>query len=303
MVRIRVRQLKKGESDLERLVDQRTRQLKTANEIARQERRIAEKANRSKSEFLADMSHEIQHKKIIGHVLRILRHRRRRLFNIIILTILTAMAIPGNLFAQKNNIRFRHLSLEQDLSQVIVHSIVQDGQGFMWFGTEDGLNKYDGYKFTVYRHNPDDRASLGQNWILSIIEDSGGNLWIGTQGGGLNKFDKKTGTFTRFRNRSDNPSSISHNRVNSIIEDSGGYLWIGTGGGGLNKFDKKTGTFTRFLNQANNPRSLGHNFVNSIIEDSAGNLWIGTGGGGLNKFDKKTGTFTRFLNQANNPRS
>ncbi|MCP5049890.1 MAG: histidine kinase, partial [bacterium] len=137
----------------------------------------------------------------------------------IILIILTIMALPGNIFAQKNNIRFQHLSLEHDLSQASVLCILQDSQGFMWFGTQDGLNKYDGYRFTVYRHNPGDRASLSANYIWSIFEDSTGNLWIGTNGGGLNQFDRSSDTFTRYQNQADNPHSLSHNSVYSIFED------------------------------------------------------------------------------------
>jgi signal transduction histidine kinase/ligand-binding sensor domain-containing protein/DNA-binding response OmpR family regulator len=220
----------------------------------------------------------------------------------IILTILTAIALPGKVFAQKNNIRFEHISLEHGLSQNTIECILQDRQGFMWFGTQDGLNKYDGYKFTVYRHNPDDRTSLGANFVSSIFEDSGGLLWIGTRGGGLNQFDRKQETFTRFKHQADNPHSISHDSVRSIFADSAGILWIGTEGGGLNKFDKKTGKFTRFQHWADNPHSLSHNEIRSIFEDSAGTLWIGTGGG-LNQFDRKQETFTRFLHLANNPNS
>jgi len=220
----------------------------------------------------------------------------------IIITILTAIALPGKVFAQKKNIRFEHLSLEHGLSQNTIECILQDRQGFMWFGTQDGLNKYDGYKFTVYRHNPDHRTSLGANFVYSIFEDSAGILWIGTRGGGLNRFDKKQETFIRFLHQADNPHSISHNGVRSIFADSAGILWIGTDGGGLNKFDKKTGKFTRFKHQADNPHSLSRNNVWSIFADSVGTLWIGTSGG-LNQFDRKQKTFNRFLHQVDNPRS
>ncbi|MCP5105525.1 MAG: response regulator [bacterium] len=203
--------------------------------------------------------------------------------------------------AQKDNIRFEHLSLEHGLSQNTVYSILQDNQDFMWFGTQDGLNKYDGYTFKVYRRDPQNKASLGANNIYSLVEGSGGNLWIGTDVGGLNKFDRKKETFTRFLHQADNPNSISHNTVHKVLEDSGGNLWIGTYRG-LNKFDKKEETFTRFFHQADNPNSISHNNVWSIFEDSNGNLWIGTYGG-LNRYDKKEETFTRFLHQEDNPNS
>jgi ligand-binding sensor domain-containing protein len=201
------------------------------------------------------------------------------------------------------NIHFERISREQGLSQVSVLCIIQDRQGFMWFGTQDGLNKYDGYQFVIYRHDPGNINSLSGNYIRSIHEDTVGNLWIGTQGGGLNKFDRKTETFTRYQNQADNPKSLSENQVWSIYEDTDGNLWIGTRGGGLNKFDRKTETFTRYQNQADNPKSLSDNRVRSIYEDAEGNLWIGILGGGLNKFDRKTETFTRYQNQADNPKS
>ncbi|MCP4601154.1 MAG: response regulator [Proteobacteria bacterium] len=200
------------------------------------------------------------------------------------------------------NIHFEQISLEQGLTQNTVNSILQDNQGFMWFATQDGLNKYDGYKFTIYRHDPNDSTSLSNNYIWSILEDEEDNLWIGTRGGGLDKFDKKTGVFTRHIHQADNPKSLSNNSVRSIYQDSGGNLWIGTTGGGLNKFDKNSGEFTRYSSETNNPKTLSHNSVNSISEDSGGNLWIGTDNG-LNKLDPKAGTFTRYFNQIENPRS
>ena len=91
-------------------------------------------------------------------------------------------------------IRFEKMSIEQGLSQSSVYSIYQDSRGFLWFGTEDGLNKFDGYNFTVYRHNPDDPLSLSDNTILSIFEDKSGELWVGTYGRGLNRFDRLQST-------------------------------------------------------------------------------------------------------------
>ncbi|MCP4601580.1 MAG: response regulator [Proteobacteria bacterium] len=181
--------------------------------------------------------------------------------------------------------------------------MLQDRQGFLWFATADGLNKYDGYKFTIYRNDPDDRTSLSHNYLRAIFEDANGTLWIGTNGGGLNKFNTKTETFTRYLNQADNPKSISNDFIRSILEDTDGNLWIGTYRGGLNRFDRKKETFTRYLNEANNPESLSDNKVRSVFEDTGGNIWIGTEGGGLNKFNRNSETFTRYLNQTDNPKS
>ena len=106
------------------------------------------------------------------------------------------------------NIRFNHLSAEVGLSQSVVNSIAQDERGFMWFGTEDGLNRYDGYKFVVYRPEPDHPASISDRWITVLLEDSKGNLWIGTRQGGLNRYDPVTDTFVRYMNNPDRPNTI-----------------------------------------------------------------------------------------------
>ncbi len=224
-------------------------------------------------------------------------------FKTFLLTLLAVLVLPLYLPAQKDNIRFEHLGAEQGLSQETVGCIMQDSEGFMWFCTRDGLNKYDAGKFTVYRHHPGDETSLGANYASWIIEDSGGTLWVSTMGGGLNKFDKKTERFTRYQNQPDNPNSLSHDNVFAVLEDTAGALWIGTYGGGLNKLDRKRETFTRYLHRPDNPRSISHNSVFSLLQDSAGALWLGTYGGGLNKFDPKQGTFTRYRHQADNPHS
>ncbi len=190
-----------------------------------------------------------------------------------------------NLSAQE--LKFKNFSLDEGLSQSTVNTIFQDKQGFLWFGTQDGLNKFDGYNFTVYRHDPKNSNTLSHNEIFSIYEDSKGILWIGT-GNGLNKFDLNK--FTNYLHNPNDPNSLSHNEVWSIYEDRNGILWIGTNGGGLNKFTENK--FTHYLHDPNNLNSLSHNTVWSIYEDSLGTLWVGTYGGGLNKFTKNK--FTHY---------
>ena len=136
----------------------------------------------------------------------------------------------------EQNLKFDHLSLKEGLSQSTVYSILQDSKGFMWFGTQDGLNKYDGYQFTVYRHDSQDANSLSHNEVFAIYEDSQGTLWFGT-GKGLNRFDSQQNRFIHYLHDPQNPdNSLSNNTVWSINEDNEGLLWIGTDGGGLNKF-------------------------------------------------------------------
>jgi len=211
------------------------------------------------------------------------------------------LTISPNLYALK----FEHLSVADGLSQSVVLCILQDSKGFMWFGTEDGLNKYDAYKFTVYKHEPDNPNSLTNNYVWSIFEDHTGILWIAT-GHGLDKFDPAHETFVHYRHDENDPNSLSHNDVRAVYEDHTGTLWVGTLGGGLNQFVRKTEKFVHYQHDENNPHSLSHNEIywsGSLYEDSSGTLWIGTYGGGLNKFDRETKSFVRYQHDANDPNS
>jgi ligand-binding sensor domain-containing protein len=126
-----------------------------------------------------------------------------------------------------NNLQFESLSIEQGLSHSSVYSIIQDKYGYMWFGTQNGLNKYDGTKFIIFRYDSSDLGTLSNNTIRSIYEDSNGVLWVGTDNG-LNKYNRETNSFTHYFYDPDNLSSISDNTIRSIYEDSDGVLWIGT---------------------------------------------------------------------------
>ena len=201
------------------------------------------------------------------------------------------------------DINFSHISIDQGLSQSVVTSMLQDSQGFLWFGTQDGLNRYDGYGFKVYKNDPDDLQSLSNDWITSIVEDPDGVLWIGTLGGGLNKFDRATDQFTRYINNPEDPNSLSHDVVSDIMIDPEGGIWVGTNGGGLNQFDRGSGNFTSYMNDVNDPDSISHNGVSSLLMDRYGVFWVGTNGGGLNIFDPESGTFTSYKNDPEDPYS
>ncbi len=206
---------------------------------------------------------------------------------------------PNNLQAQTHpeNTKFKHLTVNEGLSDNSVFAILQDKEGFMWLGTEDGLNKYDGYKFTIYRHNPSDTNSIGPGGIIySIYEDKEGLIWVGAEGS-LSVLDKKTGKFKSYKNEPKNPNSLSNDIVTGIIEDNAGYMWISTYGGGLNKFDKKTGNFFVYKNDPRDPNSISSDFVENCFEDAKGLIWISTFGGqkgGLNSFDKNSGKFSYY---------
>lgn len=180
---------------------------------------------------------------------------------------------------------------------------MQDSKGFMWFGTTDGLNKYDGYTFTVYEHDPANPNSLSNNAVYAIAEDRSGTLWIGTWGGGLNRFDRETERWRHYQHDPSDAHSLSNSYVFSMLQDQSGVLWVGTWRGGLNRFDPETEQFTRHQYDPHDPHSLSSNNVLSIYEDQSGVLWIGTGGGGLNRFDRETERFARYQHDPTNPHS
>jgi PAS domain S-box-containing protein len=229
------------------------------------------------------------------------------LFKLILLSAASALHIlAAFLPGRAQDLNFEHLTDADGLSQNAVFCILQDRQGFMWFGTQDGLNRYDGYSFTVFRHDPQDINSISDNYITALYEDRGGKLWIGTQSGGLNKFDPITETFVRYRHDPLNPGSLSHNHVSSLHEDSEA-LWVGTHGG-LNRLNRATNQFTRYLHDATKPNSLSDNYINAIHVDRRDMLRIGTAEGGLNRYDRATstgaaGSFTHFVHDPNNPNS
>lgn len=189
-------------------------------------------------------------------------------------------------------LKFDHLSMEQGLSEATVMGIAQDQLGFMWFATQNGLNKFDGQRFTVYTHNPDDDNSLNMNNVRTLFVDSRGDLWIGTYSGGLDHMARDTEVFSHYVHDPQDPNSLSDNYVRAVVEDPAGYLWIGTQNG-LNRFDPATGSFIRYLHDPDDPNSLSHNTVYGLTMDGEGNLWVGTPAGAC-RFQVLTERFTCY---------
>jgi signal transduction histidine kinase/ligand-binding sensor domain-containing protein/DNA-binding response OmpR family regulator/photosystem II stability/assembly factor-like uncharacterized protein len=204
------------------------------------------------------------------------------------------LTFPFILLAQTQDIKFEHISVEQGLSHSTVQCILQDSRGYMWFGTEEGLNKYDGYKFTIYKHNPDDPYSLSHNNIRSLYEDKSGVLWIGTDDEGLNQFDREKEQFIHYLHDPMNPKSVQSNRITQIYESNVGekdVLWIGTNEG-LDQFNRQTGEFKYCISES---------IINVITEDPSGELWIGTFDNGLYKLDREQEKFINYLHHPDIP--
>jgi diguanylate cyclase (GGDEF)-like protein len=192
------------------------------------------------------------------------------------------------------NILFSRIIPDDGLSQASINAIVQDHEGYLWFGTQEGLNRYDGNQIRIYEHDTSKPASLSHDWIWSLLVDKAGTLWAGTDGGGLNRFERSQNAFTHFRHDPDDQSSLSSDRVRVIYQDRQGTFWIGTDGGGLNRFDSDRGKFVRYQHDPADQQSLPNDNVLAIIEDRTGNLWVGTNGGGLALLDRESGKFKQY---------
>jgi PAS domain S-box-containing protein len=190
------------------------------------------------------------------------------------------------------NIKFYYFTVDQGLSQNTIQCILQDKRGFMWFGTMNGLNRFDGYKFTIFQPDAVDAGTISSNDIQAIVEDKNGKLWIGTTDG-INCFDPLDGRFSRYKHIPGNANSLVDNDSRTIIQDREGFIWIGTKNG-LNRFDPGTETFELFQHRPSDPYSPGHNDITVLLEDSKGLIWIGTSGGGLNRYDRTSGRFKRY---------
>ncbi len=167
---------------------------------------------------------------------------------------------------------FERISTEQGLSFPRVSSLLQDRQGFLWVGTHNGLNRYDGHDFVHFLHTPTDPASLSDNFVNTLYEDHDGILWIGTSNG-LNQYDPATGLFTTYRHAPGDPHSLSHDNVVSLHQTGAGVLWVGTERG-LNRYDPDTQRFTRHPPESEDAhRSKG---ITALLEDATGTMWVGT---------------------------
>ncbi|HEY4046995.1 MAG TPA: two-component regulator propeller domain-containing protein [Acidobacteriaceae bacterium] len=189
------------------------------------------------------------------------------------------IALP---IVDEKGIRFTRLSTDEGLSQTKVYQIIQDDQGFMWFGTQYGLNRYDGYTFKVFVHDPKNPNSLSGVEVDGLFKDRDGVLWVGCDQF-LNKFNRETETFTRY------PVPF----VTDISQESTGILWLATVNG-LYSLDPKTGSIRHYSHNSNDPSSLSTNQVISSGEDKEGSFWVATRGH-LDEFDRKTGKVTRDI--------
>jgi len=153
-------------------------------------------------------------------------------------------------------------------------SLIEDGEGYLWIATQNGLNRFDPSKgeFKHFMHDPKMADSLSGNIVNTLYEDSSGTLWVGTKNG-LSRFNKKTGTFFRYEHDPENSASLSHNDVLAIMEDNDGNIWVGTEKG-LNKLERDSDTFVRYYHDPLNHGIIADDKITSISKDKKGRLWL-----------------------------
>ena len=199
------------------------------------------------------------------------------------------------------SIRFDHLSVEDGLSNNIVYEIIQDKNGFLWIATDDGLNRFDGYEFKIFRNDPENKNSLSDNSIWAIEEDHSGNIWIGTKNGWLNSYNLDSEKFKSWKMETD---VLKENAITYIYEDSKGFIWVGTYRSGLYRLDPSNDKINHWSFDQNDDSSICNNYISSILEDKNGYIWISTYNG-LNKFNPKSSSnnFTRYFHLPDNSNS
>lgn len=212
----------------------------------------------------------------------------KSLYLYILITVFTVL----NVSAQKLSLNLNGINSSNDLSQNSIMDIHKDKFGFIWFATQDGLNKYDGFRFETLKHSENTTGTISSNYIQTIAEDKDGNLWLGTRTDGLSKYQRFNKKFRNYKHNPKDKNSLSNEKVNKVLIDHAGLIWIGTSSG-LNVYNEKTNTFKKYFHNPGDPNSLISSKILSIYEDSNRDIWIGTDRG-LNLLNRKNDQWLRF---------
>ncbi|MBN1249144.1 MAG: hypothetical protein JXC32_15905, partial [Anaerolineae bacterium] len=200
---------------------------------------------------------------------------------------------PLTSLAAGQALAFRRLTLDDGLSQSTINCITQDPQGFMWFGTQDGLNRYDGYEFRIYRRDAGNPYSLTNSYIVGCEHDQRGVMWVVTGDGTLHRYEPETDRFIRAKLALDDPFEQRGSEFTFLHGDAQGRVWIGTWGDGLARYDPDEDSFTIYRHDPDDVTSLSHRIVTQIYEGRDGTIWVGTEGG-LNRWDPASDSFVRY---------
>ena len=200
--------------------------------------------------------------------------------------------------AQYRSFAFERLTIEDGLSNNSINCLLQTRDGFLWIATKDGLNRYDGQSFKIFKNIPLDSTSLPENYVMSLLESRDGTLWVGTWGGGLCKYNAMYETFTQC----DLPTPAD-DYIQCLFEDSRNNLWYGTTTGGLNKLNRVTHNILSYNKMPISKSRFPADNITFITEDGKGFLWIGTWDNGLIQFNPQTETVKHFTHNPENTNS
>lgn len=215
---------------------------------------------------------------------------QRRIIGLFLL--LPGLAGLSPVTAGERDVRFQRHTTEHGLSQNSVTCLWQDPDGFIWLGTQDGLNRFDGHRYEIFIHDPRNPDSLRDNTIRCLAGDADGFIWIGTQSG-LDRYDPVTGEFQHMPVLPGG-AGTTHPTITALIKDPSGMLWIGTGKG-LDRFDTRTGRWDHFFSELGGRNATGGEFIRSLALDSSGNIWVGTWGNGLFLLNRNDGNSRQFM--------
>jgi signal transduction histidine kinase/DNA-binding response OmpR family regulator/streptogramin lyase len=216
--------------------------------------------------------------------------------NYLLKILLTLLAVPASFLPVAGQYKFINIGEERGLSSLIIKDLFQDSYDFVWVGTQNGLNRFDGYGCVTYINDPGDTASISSSYITleAFVEDSDSNLWVASYLNGLNYFNRKTEKFTRYQMKAGDPNSLSMDNLLAIEQDGAGGLWIATMGRGFNHFNPENGRFKVWRTSEKQPELLnGASVVVSLMVDRNDLLWIGTNKGAC-RYDPKKNTFENF---------
>ncbi len=199
--------------------------------------------------------------------------------------LLAAGAAPA-----KDNLVFSHLTVDQGLSQEFITAVVQDPYGFIWVGTQEGLNRFDGRRFEVFLNEPGNPQSLPHDWVTDLLVAADGRLWVGTRGGGLSVFDYSRSRFEPFGGLEQGFGQLA---IRCLHQDQNRIIWAGTDNDGIVQIDRD-GTVARLRHDPLDATSLSDDRVRDVVSDPQGRVWVATEGGGLNLWDDQTGKFEAF---------
>lgn len=202
--------------------------------------------------------------------------------------------LPAFILAQFPELEFDHIKAEHGLSSSVVKQIRQDSKGFLWIGTDNGLNRFDGYDFVVYRYDEYDSTSISNDIIGQVFIDYLDNVWLGCWGGGLCRYDRNNDNFIRYPHNPDDSTSMPSDLISPLYEDRNNDLWIGTYAGAV-KYIREKDEFLTYSHDPDDSTTIGSNTISGFYEDDENNFWICTWHGGLNLFDRETGKFTRYM--------